>query len=175
MPANTSTTFEQRWKSQQQFTCPCGKVFWRFPSMKIRAKKNVPCCSRKCSASLVLKERPCLICNESYKPTSARQKWCTSCIPDQKARELYQRYGLTKQDWDRLYIAQGGKCAICKKAPVWAVDHCHKTGAVRGLLCGGCNVKLIGLERDQWMKAALEYLETTKPIRRFRRLKQTDL
>ncbi len=46
-------------------------------------------------------------------------------------------------------ISQDGKCAICRIVPsrTMAVDHCHDTGAIRGLLCSNCNTG-IGLLRD---------------------------
>jgi len=61
-------------------------------------------------------------------------------------------------------VDQEGKCAICFKimdAP--NVDHCHKTGKVRGLLCSLCN-KGIGLFHDDIEKLlqAVEYLNANK-------------
>lgn len=42
---------------------------------------------------------------------------------------------------DELLDQQGGLCAICSKKPVIAcLDHNHKTGAIRGVLCSGCNI-----------------------------------
>jgi hypothetical protein len=50
-----------------------------------------------------------------------------------------------------LLASQGGTCAICHKAPPshrrLAIDHDHKTGKIRGLLCNGCNLG-IGLFHD---------------------------
>ncbi len=64
-------------------------------------------------------------------------------------------YGLTRKEWLDLFNAQGGKCASCfneidmygnaSQAP--AVDHDHKTGKVRGILCQGCNIAL-GASRE---------------------------
>lgn len=56
---------------------------------------------------------------------------------------LKKKYGLTLEDYYALLHRQGGKCGICgtedsgKKS--FHVDHCHKTGVVRGLLCFNCN------------------------------------
>lgn len=58
-------------------------------------------------------------------------------------RRHLQQYGLTPEKFDEMREAQGGCCAFCgepKKRLV--VDHCHKTGNVRGLLCVRCNVAL---------------------------------
>lgn len=67
---------------------------------------------------------------------------------------LRHRYGLTLADYDALLLAQGGVCAICllpeshARSKRLAVDHCHVTGAVRGLLCYRCNVSLGYLGND---------------------------
>jgi hypothetical protein len=75
-----------------------------------------------------------------------------------KKRHLERKYGMTQADWDAMYIAQGGVCAICKvpgrvgKHGKLAVDHCHATGRVRGLLCTPCNISIgiLGETPEQW-------------------------
>lgn len=73
--------------------------------------------------------------------------------PKDTLQESYLRskYGIGVVDYRRMLAAQGGKCAICEKAPKkgrrLAVDHCHRTGKVRGLLCGSCNYSL-GVWKD---------------------------
>jgi hypothetical protein len=53
---------------------------------------------------------------------------------------LLQRYKITRDELDGLHAAQEGKCAGCGRGGVALhVDHCHATGAVRGLLCFNCN------------------------------------
>lgn len=80
-----------------------------------------------------------------------------------------KKYGLTLAEYDRLLVAQDGKCAICgnaettklhSKIRVLAVDHCHNTGKIRGLLCGSCN-KGLGSFRDdpKLLQKARGYLE----------------
>ena len=44
-------------------------------------------------------------------------------------------------EWYSLLEEQGGCCSLCKSSPT-EVDHCHETGAVRGLLCHTCNCKV---------------------------------
>lgn len=64
--------------------------------------------------------------------------------PD-KARDQWMRskYGLTFDELNRRLIAQGGACKICGDAPKrWCVDHDHKTGKVRSILCYNCNLAL---------------------------------
>lgn len=55
------------------------------------------------------------------------------------------RYGITLDDYERLFALQDGKCAMCgkeQKHKRLAIDHCHKTDAIRGLLCSRCNLAI---------------------------------
>lgn len=78
-------------------------------------------------------------------------------------RHRRTKYGLTPEQWDAHLARQGGRCAICgtdePDGRGWAADHCHKTGAVRGVLCQHCNSGL-GFFRDSptHLAAAIEYL-----------------
>jgi hypothetical protein len=79
------------------------------------------------------------------------------------------KYGLTQVCYDTLLKFQGGGCAICgakkaDKARRLAVDHCHETGAVRGLLCACCNTAIGKLRDDpDLMIKAAEYVRARKP------------
>lgn len=58
---------------------------------------------------------------------------------------LKRKYGLTVDDYNKLLESQGGVCQVCKNPPTnrrLAVDHCHTTGKIRGLLCQACNVSI---------------------------------
>ena len=60
-------------------------------------------------------------------------------------QHLRKTYGLSIDEYDLLLAGQGGKCAICRGGTSkrhFAVDHNHKTGEIRGLLCGRCNSAL---------------------------------
>ena len=51
-------------------------------------------------------------------------------------------YNITREEYDKILRLQRGRCAICQKPPKTkrlAVDHCHKSGLIRGLLCWRCN------------------------------------
>ena len=76
----------------------------------------------------------------------------------------YKRtYGITLEDFNTRLREQGNVCAICKKANKstkrhFAVDHNHKTGEIRGILCYGCNRALHILDSEELLIAAIEYL-----------------
>ena len=74
-------------------------------------------------------------------------------------------YGLSEKDYIGLISKQKNKCAICNKSfsktrPV--VDHCHKTGKIRGILCICCNSRLERLHSNdiRWIMKAQEYMKT---------------
>lgn len=80
---------------------------------------------------------------------SSRCKACASGAAH--LRHVEDTYGLSAEDYAELVRRQGGKCAICRAVPRskrLAVDHDHKTGAVRGLLCSRCNHDLLGAAHD---------------------------
>lgn len=70
----------------------------------------------------------------------------------QAERQRKYAYGITKDQFDTMLAAQNASCAICSAGTPghnasFHVDHCHTTGAVRGLLCHHCNTGL-GLFKD---------------------------
>src|ERR1700748_548440 len=84
-----------------------------------------------------------------------------------KAVDLRMRrnYGLTLAEYNKVLVFQDNRCAICKRDRKefknrFAIDHCHTTGLLRGLLCWGCN-KALGVFRDSLarLKEAAMYLE----------------
>lgn len=84
-----------------------------------------------------------------------------------RVRERRDRYGLSEDEYRAMLDRQGGGCALCgadgkvAHKEVLAVDHCHRTGKVRGLLCDSCN-RGIGLLADdpEFLRVAATYLET---------------
>ena len=72
--------------------------------------------------------------------------------PDFYRNAQFQRkYGIDIDQWNKMHADQRGLCAICRNPPAagkrLVVDHCHKTGHVRSLLCVACNVG-IGMFQD---------------------------
>lgn len=89
-----------------------------------------------------------------------------------RARNAYllRKYGITVEQYEDMFAFQGGVCAICKKSEsakdksgtlrALAVDHCHDTGAIRGLLCYHCN-QVIAHLGDNYQKS-LRYFNYLK-------------
>lgn len=85
-------------------------------------------------------------------------------------QNLKHKFGITHEDFLVLYETQGGCCKICGKAILKdnprrnvdngsAIDHCHKTGAIRGILCHHCNVGLgYFLDDPKLLRLAANYL-----------------
>lgn len=72
---------------------------------------------------------------------------------DSYALRLQKLYNLTVDEYEQLYAEANGCCQVCGISEEdnnkrLAVDHCHSTGKVRGLLCGKCNTALGQLDDD---------------------------
>lgn len=84
-----------------------------------------------------------------------------------RRQNLKHFFGITPEEYDRMLENQKGLCGICEKhssnfSRRLAVDHCHHTGAVRGLLCASCNSGLGKLQDSvDYLESAIIYL--TKP------------
>lgn len=94
-----------------------------------------------------------------------RASACKSCdAVKMRERTLKRKYGISADEYDRMVAKQDGVCWICSQPPGprgLVVDHCHKTGAVRALLCNNCNA-LLGMAEDDIPRllSAIKYLET---------------
>ncbi len=86
---------------------------------------------------------------------------------------LKKNYGIELGTYDTMLAAQEGKCAICgtddpgsrtrRRTRRFAVDHCHDTGAIRGLLCSNCNRGIGYLKHsEENLLAAAKYLSSAK-------------
>ena len=83
-------------------------------------------------------------------------------VADRKSH-LKRTFGLTVEQYEVMLAAQGGVCAICERPPrddiSLHVDHDHRTGVVRGLLCFRCNNAIGDLdEHVDTVQAAHDYL-----------------
>ncbi|WP_280856530.1 MULTISPECIES: endonuclease VII domain-containing protein [unclassified Streptomyces] len=86
---------------------------------------------------------------------------CKACRAARGRRDhLKRQYGLTEAERDELIASQGGVCCICLAAVPEHVDHCHKTGRVRGVLCFSCNAALGQFkDRPDAIRRAAAYVE----------------
>jgi hypothetical protein len=90
-----------------------------------------------------------------------------------RAARVQSTYNLSAEDNHSLFLLQGGKCWLCQKATgatkSLAVDHDHKTGEVRGRLCGPCNQFIGRLGDDpEAAQRLVAYLTGDTPYRRLK-------
>ena len=98
------------------------------------------------------RKRKCSDCGENklYKYFSKSKNNCKKC---QSNKDSIRRYGLDNNQILYILDEQNNQCPICldnidnrSKANV---DHCHDSGAIRGILCQNCNTA-VGLLSDNW-------------------------
>lgn len=88
-------------------------------------------------------------------------------VPYSKDKRLKRKYGISIHDYQQMVINQSGRCDICKSPESdkvkFQVDHCHKTGKIRSLLCNRCN-SVLGFAQDstEILQSAIKYLLTHK-------------
>lgn len=114
----------------------------------------------------LISNRCCIECSLEYSQTPRMKEYrkVRDKLPDVQNRtrtsHFKRKYGITMEKYKELYDAQKGNCAICEShKEILCVDHNHKDGKVRGLLCQKCN-KGIGLLNDdeKILSKAIEYL-----------------
>lgn len=116
------------------------------------------------------KDKKCRRCDTLFSPKAPSEFYCSDDCKDFAftSKYLERNYNLTYDEYLEIHKKQQGLCYICKtKGFVMAkhhklklvVDHDHKTGKVRGLLCHNCN-RALGLLHDdiEALKRAIEYL-----------------
>ncbi|MCS5736715.1 endonuclease VII domain-containing protein [Herbiconiux daphne] len=107
---------------------------------------------------------------EQEKARYLRNKNDKEWVRSRKNQQLKTLYGITIDEYEEMSERQNHVCAICKCSETaitrWgtprslAVDHCHQSGKVRGLLCHNCNI-VIGQSKDniETLKNAITYLQ----------------
>lgn len=101
----------------------------------------------------------------------SRERHPENVVRTRRSSRLRER-GMSDADYERMFAAQGGVCAICKQPETYTrdgkpralcVDHCHETGRVRGLLCAKCNsgIALLGDSAER-VRRAVAYLDATR-------------
>lgn len=88
-------------------------------------------------------------------------KVCRRLITKRHHQKFY--YGITQDERDEMFVAQGSCCKICKSKEHggrgWHTDHIHGTKTVRGILCHHCNLALGNVKDNvEILRALIEYL-----------------
>lgn len=130
-----------------------------------------PC--QKCGSTIrMLSNRMCSPCQNRRNKNWVEKRKKSDPIAARR-HALKYNYNLTLVQFDDLLASQSWACAICKRTEPgkrgWVVDHCHRRGNTRGILCNSCN-SAIGLFKDdlETMRNAIDYLSgDTQPARMF--------
>lgn len=103
----------------------------------------------------------CKICDNKRRAINYKNN-----LSREKNTRLKNDFGITLVEYKLMFEKQNGQCAICFKPPKrknLAVDHCHKSGKIRGLLCGNCNTALGKFSDNQnLLLNAIEYLKNNQ-------------
>lgn len=114
--------------------------------------------------------------NASSKTRTGLMDHCKECVKEwygesgarlRRIRDLKAKYNTTIEKWNELLAKQGGKCACCQGAlharP--ALDHCHETLAIRGILCSECNTGIGKLgDNVEGLQRAETYLWSSRNL-----------
>lgn len=132
------------------------------------------------------KPKACKHCQSIFTPNSPCNLFCSEpcTIKGKASGYLTRQYGITYRDYEAMLAKQNELCAICNGPGfkmcehhnlLLVVDHCHKTGKVRGLLCHNCN-RALGLLQDSVasLVAAKGYLEGATTIPQGSTLKRVE-
>lgn len=141
----------------------------------IRYFTGIPCCNGHLDERYV-KNNACCTCAYQRVQKYEAKNWqlklkrCRdrNALPEEQKRKrnrhLLKTFGITQDQYNEMLDKQGGGCAICKKqcstSKSLAVDHCHATGKIRGILCQPCNTTLGKLDENiETLKAMINYIE----------------
>jgi sulfur transfer complex TusBCD TusB component (DsrH family) len=118
--------------------------------------------------------RKCRICKMDFLKSRARNDYDHVCPKCNRNRAIKHKFNITQQQYDEILLAQNGVCALCGKPETkishkshkvlpLAIDHDHKTGKIRGLLCDDCNV-MLGRAKDEAevLRKAANYIEQNR-------------
>lgn len=117
----------------------------------------------KTSAGTIVYRNICKKCHNKKRDSRKRVKLYDPV--KERSKQLRKKYNMSIEDYNELLKSQENRCAICyteytEDSKAFAVDHCHKTSKIRGILCAKCNTAL-GLFKDSTsvLYSAIQYLE----------------
>ena len=131
-------------------------------------KEKIKACARTYYRTHKEKIKVCM--KTYYKANSEKAKarvkeWRKTNPEKAKAGHLKHDYNLSLKQVNEMFAKQDYKCTICKQSLKTCfrpcVDHNHKTGKIRGILCSNCN-KGLGyfLDNPEFLRNAILYIET---------------
>ena len=99
-------------------------------------------------------------------PVAPGRMQCQECLDWHSTHNFVKKYGITEEIYQQMFARQNGRCAICNGTDPGqgktrlSIDHCHKTGIVRGLLCSNCNTAIGQFNENRaTLVAAIGYLK----------------
>lgn len=143
--------------------CIACETSWRHRTAASSGDKFIGRKCEKCGTQeRYARGHACIGCQAARSKTGKR-------TPAYKARareyQMLKRYQMSESDMRAMLHSQGGLCACCGGDTPghkhgWFIDHDHNTGAVRGILCHGCNLGLGGFnDSPAKLQSAIRYLE----------------
>lgn len=107
------------------------------------------------------------IMNNKHRKKISKRYWDINNSDKLRNSDLKKNYGITVDQYEKMFKDQNGLCAICFGTSVvkrrLCVDHNHITGKVRGLLCDRCNFGLGHFnESEKLLLKAIDYINSTK-------------
>lgn len=111
-----------------------------------------------------------VIARDPEKRRKQSREWDKKNRPARFRSEIKHKFGITVEKYEKMLTIQNNSCAICGKSPEengrrLAVDHCHITNIIRGLLCTKCNQGLGNFDDifENLIKAA-NYIKLAKGV-----------
>jgi hypothetical protein len=122
------------------------------------------------------------MCCKNYENSDKRQKYKKEYNNSEKGKQmsknssLLRKFKITLDEYNEMLVNQNYICAICGKPETdidprsnkpfaLALDHCHQTNKIRGLLCSKCNKSLGGFNDNiELLQSAIDYLKKSNKI-----------
>ena len=159
--------------------CICGKIIKkRTDTIQTRRKYSCGCIKRPKKSHVLNGKQICSSCNkdkdisEYFKRSRSPDGIGRYCITCTRKKVLEKSYGISLEEYESMLNKQDKSCKCCgtkdpngwatskKKKFSFVVDHCHKTGKIRGLLCNSCNIGIGGLQdSSEGVLKAYNYLK----------------
>jgi hypothetical protein len=158
--------------------CDCGRttavVKWSLTNGNTRScgclRGFVDGDMKRCNACSTMKPLSDFATTERDGVFVRRASQCKECVSRiWTTRHRPRKYGLTPEQLESMSVRAGHACEICRKTESeigkrLSIDHCHRTGAVRGLLCDSCNHTLGKMrESPELLERAAAYLRERQP------------